>query len=90
MINHVINITGHKQISYVGFSQGVTSFFVMSALRPQYNKKILLMNAFAPVTDMVNASSQIFNLLGTFPKILKVSHYIILRIASIEYFRLLN
>lgn len=49
MIDYILKQTGQKQLFYIGFSQGTTQFFVLMSLRPEYNKKIKLMSALAPV-----------------------------------------
>lgn len=49
MIDYILYQTGQKQLFYIGFSQGTTQFFVLMSLRPEYNKKIKLMSALAPV-----------------------------------------
>lgn len=58
MIDYVLaNNTNYKRIHYIGHSQGTTSFFVMASERPEYNEKILLMNALAPIAFMTNVRS---------------------------------
>ncbi|ERL88012.1 lipase 1 [Dendroctonus ponderosae] len=76
MIDHVLSYTGRSKLSYIGYSEGVTSFFVMGAEKPEYNEKILLMNAFAPVTDSFNVTSEIFNVLSAYPWLLKLANFI--------------
>jgi pimeloyl-ACP methyl ester carboxylesterase len=49
MIDYVLAQTGQKQLFYIGFSQGTTQFWVLMSLKPQYNEKIKLMSALAPV-----------------------------------------
>lgn len=49
MIDYILYETGQKQLFYIGFSQGTTQFWVLMSLRPEYNKKIKLMSALAPV-----------------------------------------
>ncbi|EZA49940.1 Lipase, partial [Ooceraea biroi] len=49
MIDYILAQTGEKQLFYIGFSQGTTQFWVLMSLQPQYNKKIKLMSALAPV-----------------------------------------
>uniref|UniRef100_A0A1I8MFR3 Partial AB-hydrolase lipase domain-containing protein n=1 Tax=Musca domestica TaxID=7370 RepID=A0A1I8MFR3_MUSDO len=48
MIDYVLKTTGFKRIQYAGHSQGCTAFFVMCSMRPEYNKKIIMMQALAP------------------------------------------
>ncbi|CAG9767019.1 unnamed protein product [Ceutorhynchus assimilis] len=76
MIDYVIDQTGYPKINYIGFSEGVTSFLVMGSLKPEYNEKILLMNAYAPVTDAHNITNVFFNLLAISPKILGLAELI--------------
>lgn len=57
MIDYVLEQTLSKQLHYIGHSQGTTSFFVMASERPEYNEKILLMQALAPVVFMTNMQS---------------------------------
>ncbi|XP_052852835.1 lipase 1 [Drosophila gunungcola] len=52
MIDGVLAKTGHQKLSYIGHSQGTTSFFVMASSRPEYNAKIHVMSALAPVAFM--------------------------------------
>lgn len=49
MIDYVLIATGQKQLFYIGHSQGTTAFFVMCSERPEYNAKIKMMHALAPV-----------------------------------------
>ncbi|XP_011158633.2 lipase 3 [Solenopsis invicta] len=49
MIDYILEQTGQQQLFYVGFSQGTTQFWVLTSLKPEYNQKIKLMSALAPV-----------------------------------------
>lgn len=49
MIDYILAQTGQKQLFYIGFSQGTTQFWILMSLRPEYNEKIKLMSALAPV-----------------------------------------
>ncbi|XP_050450442.1 lipase 3-like [Cataglyphis hispanica] len=49
MIDYILCKTGQKQLFYIGFSQGTTQFWVLMSLKPEYNRKIKLMTALAPV-----------------------------------------
>lgn len=56
---------------YVGHSQGATEFFIMAAERPEYNDKIISMNAFAPIaflnhipSKLAQSASRIINILN--------------------------
>lgn len=52
MIDYILSRTGEKQLFYIGFSQGTTQFWILTSLKPEYNEKIKLMSAMAPVAYM--------------------------------------
>lgn len=54
MIDYILDTTGFEQLHYVGHSQGTTAFFVMASERPEYNDKIKMMHALAPIAFMGN------------------------------------
>ncbi|XP_004524789.1 lipase 1 [Ceratitis capitata] len=53
-IDFVLKKTGFDKLAYIGHSQGTTTFFVMSSMRPEYNAKVTVMSALAPVSYMKN------------------------------------
>lgn len=58
MIDYVLaKNTDFQKVHYIGHSQGTTAFFVMASERPEYNDKILMMNALAPIAFMSNCRS---------------------------------
>ncbi|KAH8287808.1 hypothetical protein KR018_000554 [Drosophila ironensis] len=61
MIDTVLEKTGHQKLSYFGHSQGTTAFFVMASSRPEYNDKIQLMSALAPVVFMRNMKAPLIS-----------------------------
>ncbi|KAL1476438.1 hypothetical protein MTO96_036501, partial [Rhipicephalus appendiculatus] len=52
LVDYVLARTGWPQLFLVGFSQGNTAAWAMLADKPQYNDKILLLVALAPVANM--------------------------------------
>ncbi|KRT85848.1 hydrolase, partial [Oryctes borbonicus] len=66
MIDYILSTTGQSQLFYIGHSQGTTSFFVMTSEKPQYNSKIRLMVAMAPVAYMSHMTNPFFQLLANF------------------------
>lgn len=48
-IDYILLNTSQSKLSYVGFSQGTTIFFVMASMRPEYNEKINHAVLLAPV-----------------------------------------
>ncbi|RVE50819.1 hypothetical protein evm_004568 [Chilo suppressalis] len=57
MIDYTLNVTEKENLYYIGYSQGTTSFYVMNSMKPEYNEKIKLMFALAPVAWMANVRS---------------------------------
>ncbi|KAH8328642.1 hypothetical protein KR067_012036, partial [Drosophila pandora] len=62
MIDGILEKTGYQKLSYFGHSQGTTSFFVMTSSRPEYNAKIHIMNALAPVAFMGNMKAPLISI----------------------------
>ncbi|XP_030555997.1 lipase 1 [Drosophila novamexicana] len=69
MIDKVLAKTGYQKLSYFGHSQGTTTFFVMTSSRPEYNAKVHIMQALAPVAFMTHVKGP---LLGLGRNLLKV------------------
>lgn len=64
MIDFSLAKTGQKDLYYVGHSQGTTSFFVMCSMKPEYNAKIRIMFALAPIAWMSNMVSPMIRLVA--------------------------
>lgn len=47
---------GYKQLHYIGHSQGTTMSYVLGSERPDYMKKIKLMQSLAPSAFFINIS----------------------------------
>ncbi|KAK4880452.1 hypothetical protein RN001_008598 [Aquatica leii] len=60
-IDYILDVTKQENLFYVGHSQGTVSFFAMTAFKPEYNDKIRLMTAFAPVAYMTNIDHFVVN-----------------------------
>lgn len=56
MIDFVLSTTKQKKLSYVGYSQGTSQFFVMASTKPKYQDKVNFMVALAPIAYMDHAS----------------------------------
>ncbi|XP_045536365.1 lipase 1-like [Papilio machaon] len=57
IIDRVLNETGFKKLNAIGFSQGNTIFYVLCSTRPEYNSKINVMMALAPICYIQNVQS---------------------------------
>ncbi|KAI4464106.1 lysosomal acid lipase-related [Holotrichia oblita] len=55
IIDKILKITGQNQISYVGYNQGNTIFYVMASVKPEYNAKVSKMVALAPLAYIQHA-----------------------------------
>ncbi|KOB73727.1 Lipase 3 [Operophtera brumata] len=64
MIDSVLEETTAKSLKYIGHSQGTTTFFVLTSVRPEYNEKVSLMVALSPVAFMTNVRSPVVRLLA--------------------------
>lgn len=52
MIDYILTTTNSDKLYYVGHSQGTTVLFVMCSMRPEYNDKLIVAHALAPVAFM--------------------------------------
>ncbi|XP_046808222.1 lipase 1-like [Lucilia cuprina] len=66
MIDYVLTQTGYQKTGYFGHSQGTTSFWVLCSLRPEYNEKITMMHALAPVAYMKHVKSPLLGMAMNF------------------------
>lgn len=72
MIDYALANTGKSRLHYIGHSQGTTSFYVMTTLRPEYNDKIIGMHALAPVAYMANNNNLLLRMIAPFSTVLEV------------------
>lgn len=56
-IDYVLQQTGQERLHYIGHSQGTTVFWVMASMRPDYNDKVIAMQALAPSAYMHHTRS---------------------------------
>ena len=73
MIDYITAQTGQERMHYIGHSQGTTAFFVMASELPEYNDRIISMNALAPIAFMSNLRSPFVRAAATFLNTLDVS-----------------
>lgn len=66
IIDYILDSTHHKQLNYIGFSQGTTSFFVMASMRPDYNDKIFDAHLMSAVACLEDQRNPFFNSLAHF------------------------
>ena len=89
-IDHVVKTTGSPKIYYIGFSMGTSMFWIMLSLRPEYNERIRLMTALAPVVYINNMKGFPRILLAPFERILKVAKTIFHILLCIQSYEKLN
>jgi len=73
MIDHIVKTTGREKMFYLGHSQGTTAFFVMAAERPEYQSKIEVMYAMAPIAYCGRMKSPFMQLISQFSVMLEYS-----------------
>uniref|UniRef100_A0A6P7FLX9 Lipase 3-like n=1 Tax=Diabrotica virgifera virgifera TaxID=50390 RepID=A0A6P7FLX9_DIAVI len=61
-IDYILKQTGQQKLFYIGHSQGTSQFFALTSLRPEYNDKVALMTALAPIAYLEHLSSPILRL----------------------------
>lgn len=61
-IDYILNITKQEQLLYVGHSQGTAVFFVMASTRPEYQRKVKVYAAMAPIAYLDNTKGAIKSL----------------------------
>lgn len=66
VIDHILDTTKQKQLNYIGFSQGTTSFLVMASSRPDYNDKIHDAHLLAPVANLKDQRNVLFTALAKY------------------------
>lgn len=71
-IDYILATTNQQKIFYLGHSQGNTAFFAMAAQRPEYNEKIRLMVALAPIAFISNLDHPVLKILVQSKDILEV------------------
>lgn len=75
-VDYILDITGQEKLHYIGHSQGGTAFLVLNSLRPEYNKKFIAFQGFAPAAFFYNNEHSLFNLLAPYEKLVEVSYLI--------------
>ncbi|XP_015182224.1 PREDICTED: lipase 3-like isoform X2 [Polistes dominula] len=66
IIDYVLEETANSELSYVGYSQGTTAFYVMGSERPEYNAKVKVMVSLAPIAFLYNQQSPLLKLVVHF------------------------
>lgn len=64
MIDYALEISQQEKLYYIGHSQGTTAFFALTATRPEYNNKIIMMYALSPMVYMSNVRSPLFRMIA--------------------------
>lgn len=72
MIDHILKETNQKKLTYIGHSQGTTTFLVMTSMLPEYNDKLLDVHLLAPVANLKNTRNQMNAIFARFYTPLKM------------------
>ncbi|XP_018563457.1 lipase 1-like [Anoplophora glabripennis] len=70
-IDYILNKTDSNQLHYVGLSQGASAFFAMCSERPEYNKRITVMAALAPVAILKHFRNPFIRIISPFYRFLE-------------------
>ena len=72
-IDHILEVTGQEQLTYVGHSQGTTQVFMGASLLPEYyTAKINLMVGLGPVADTSRNAVPVLRLIASLWRELQV------------------
>lgn len=71
-IDYILGKTSQTKLQYIAHSQGTTAFFVMMSERPEYNDKVDIMHAIAPVAFLSHVVSPPIHTLMLILPLLKV------------------
>lgn len=66
IVDHMLSKTNQKKLTYIGFSQGTTSFLAFASMRPEYNDKLLDVHLLAPVSSLKNTRKTLYITLARF------------------------
>lgn len=72
-LDYITKRTQQQRMHYIGHSQGTSAFFAMTSERPEYNDKIISMNALAPIAFMGHMPSPILQAVVTIVSNITVS-----------------
>ncbi|PZC72687.1 hypothetical protein B5X24_HaOG200585 [Helicoverpa armigera] len=76
MIDFALETTKQEKLFYIGHAQGTTAFFALTATRPEYNDKIIMMYALSPMVYMTNVRSPLFRMIAPTSKYEHLRHQI--------------
>lgn len=65
MINHALRTSQQQKLYYVGHSLGATEIFALAASRPEYNDKIKMVYAMAPIVYAAHAKSPFVKIIAS-------------------------
>ncbi|XP_022912355.1 lipase 3-like [Onthophagus taurus] len=65
-IDYIQEQTGVEKMSYLGYSQGTTTFYVLASSRPEYNDKINVAISLAPIGYMGNMTDSFLRYLSEY------------------------
>lgn len=65
VIDYILAMTHQAKLSYIGHSMGTTMFWVLLSERPEYNDKIQMMIAMAPIAFINHVKSPVIRFLST-------------------------
>lgn len=85
MIDFVLDKTGQKKMQFIAHSQGTTAFFVMASRKPEYNDKIEMMHALAPVAFLSHTTSPPIRAIAPFATVVKVRKHSLLIILYLKF-----
>lgn len=74
MIDYILEKTSQDKLYYIGHSQGTSALFALAAEKPEYNEKIRLVSALAPIAFMSRMENEVLQILSKGKDFLNVSN----------------
>ena len=66
-INYVLNMTGHRRLSFVGYSYSCKDFFIGVSQQPELNRKVNVMIALGPAVRIGPSVRKIYPFMKHMP-----------------------
>lgn len=66
MIDYILAITNQPKLTYIGYSQGTTVFFILTSTLPSYNARFTAFFALSPMAYMGKMYSPILQSIAGF------------------------
>lgn len=71
-IDHVLNATGARKLTVLGFSQGTLTNFILQSTRPEYSEKVSLFIGYGPIGNITHIKNPVRLVMPFVPTLMKL------------------